>query len=133
MANESYDFGGYATRNNILCADGRTIRKGAFHHCDGKTVPLVWMHKHSDPLTVLGHALLQERDDGIYTFGVFNDTPQGRSAKRYVENGDITSLSIYANHLKQDGGDVLHGDIREVSLVLAGANPGAYIDNVMSC
>lgn len=126
-----YDFSGYATRNNIRCADGRTIKRDAFKDCDGETVPLVWHHSHDDPMNTLGHALLENRDDGVYTYGVFNDTERGQYAKELVKHGDITSLSIYANHLKQDSSmNVLHGKIREVSLVLAGANPGAYIDAV---
>lgn len=127
----AYDFSGYATRNNIRCADGRTIRRDAFKDCDGKTVPLVWQHQHNEPINVLGHALLENRDDGVYTYGQFNDSEYGQYAKTLVQHGDITSLSIYANHLKQDTDrNVLHGQIREVSLVLAGANPGAYIDAV---
>ena len=125
-----YDFSGYATRNDIRCSDGRTIRRGAFKDNDGRTVPLVWQHMHDDPGNVLGHALLENRDDGVYTYGIFNDTEAGRNAKELVAHGDVTSLSIYANKLKQKGGDVLHGQIREVSLVLAGANPGAYIDYI---
>lgn len=129
---EKYDFSGWATRNNLRCSDGRTIMKDAFKHCDGMTVPLVWGHQHADPLRVLGHAILENRDEGVYTYGVFNDTEQGQNAKMLVQHGDVVSLSIYANQLKQQGGNVLHGAIREVSLVLAGANPGAYIDSVMS-
>lgn len=125
-----YDFSGYATRNDIRCSDGRTIRKDAFKDCDGKTVPLVWQHMHDDPGNVLGHALLENREDGVYTYGVFNDTESGKNAKELVDHGDVTGLSIYANKLKQKGGDVLHGQIREVSLVLAGANPGAFIDYI---
>ena len=129
---KKYDFSGYATRNDLKCSDGRTIRKNAFAHNDGQTVPLVWNHQHNDPLNVLGHALLENRDDGVYTYGIFNDTESGQAAKQLVEHGDVVGLSIYANKLKQQGGDVLHGVIREVSLVLAGANPGAYIDSVIS-
>ena len=129
---KQYDFSGYATRNDLKCSDGRTIRKNAFAHNDGQTVPLVWNHQHNDPLNVLGHALLENRDDGVYTYGIFNDTESGQAAKQLVEHGDVVGLSIYANKLKQQGGDVLHGVIREVSLVLAGANPGAYIDSVIS-
>ena len=129
---EKYDFGGYATRNDLKCSDGRTIRKDAFAHNDGQTVPLVWNHDHNDPLNVLGHALLENRTDGVYTYGVFNDTEAGQAAKQLVMHGDVVGLSIYANKLKQKGSDVLHGVIREVSLVLAGANPGAYIDSVIS-
>lgn len=129
---EKYDFGGWATRFNILCGDGRTIRKGAFDDCDNTTVPLVWNHQHNSPLNVLGHAFLQNRDDGVYAYCTFNNTPQGANAKELVKNGDISALSIFANQLKQKGGDVLHGTIREVSMVLAGANPGAYIDSSMA-
>lgn len=124
------DFSGYATRNDIRCSDGRTIRKDAFKDCDGKTVPLVWQHMHDDPANVLGHAILENREDGVYTYGVFNETEAGKNAKELVDHGDVTGLSIYANKLKQKGGDVLHGQIREVSLVLAGANPGAFIDYI---
>lgn len=126
-----YDFGGWATRNDIECSDGRTIRKDAFIDNDGKTVPLVWGHRHSDPDKVLGHCELMNRPEGVYTYGYFNDTPQGKNAKALVMHGDIEALSIYANQLQQYGGNVMHGQIREVSLVLAGANPGAYIDDVM--
>lgn len=129
--NEQYDFSGWATRNDILCSDGRTIRRNAFKHNDGKTVPLVWNHSHNDPSNVLGHALLENRDEGVYAYGFFNDTPQGKHAKELVQHGDIEALSIWANKLKQNGGDVLHGDIKELSLVLAGANIGAYIDTVI--
>lgn len=128
---EKYDFSGWATRNDLKCSDGRTIRKNAFAHNDGQTVPLVWNHDHNDPLNVLGHALLENRDKGVYAYCTFNDTESGQAAKQLVEHGDVTSLSIYANKLKQQGSDVLHGFIREVSLVLAGANPGAYIDSVI--
>ena len=127
-----YDFGGYATRNDLLCGDGRTIRKDAFKDNDGCTVPLVWNHDHNDPENVLGHALLENRSDGVYAYATFNDTDAGRAAKKLVQHGDVKSLSIYANRLKQVGGDVVHGTIRELSLVLAGANPGAFIDCVMS-
>ena len=126
-----YDFSGWATRNDIKCSDGRTIRKDAFKHNDGQTVPLVWNHQHNDPLNVLGHALLENRDQGVYAYCTFNDTEAGQAAKELVQHGDVTALSIYANQLKQQGGNVLHGAIREVSLVLAGANIGAYIDSVM--
>lgn len=129
---ENYDFSGWATRANIRCADGRTIMKDAFKDCDGKTVPLCWGHNHSDPYRVLGHALLENRDGDIYTYGKFNDTESGQNAKMLVEHGDVVALSIYANNLKQSGGNVLHGAIREVSLVLAGANPGAFIDSVIA-
>src|SRR5574344_198267 len=130
-----YDFGGYATRNNLRCSDGRTIRKNAFKDCDGKIVPLVWNHNHETADNVLGHALLENRSDGVYAYGVFNDTEQGRNAKDLVAHGDVTALSIYANKLQQKPGanggrDVVHGVIREVSRVLAGANPGASIDSV---
>lgn len=127
---DRYDFCGWATKNNLLCADGRTIRKDAFKENDGQTVPLVWMHQHNEPFNVLGHALLENRDDGVYTYGFFNDTPEANTAKSLLKHGDITGLSIYANQLKQKGGDVLHGTIREVSLVLAGANPEAKIEFV---
>ena len=130
MTKKGYDFGGYVTRNNLKCADGRTILPGAFKDCDGKIVPLVWHHQHNDPSNVLGHALLENRSDGVYGYCSFNDTPSGQVAKETVKHGDITSLSIYANRLQQRGKDVVHGVIREVSLVLAGANPGAYIDNL---
>lgn len=125
-----YDFSGWATRNDLKCSDGRTIRKDAFKHCSGKTVPLVWNHKHNDPSDVLGHALLENRDEGVYAYCSFNETESGELAKVLVKHGDVKSLSIYANQLKQQGGDVFHGEIREVSLVLAGANPGAYIDSM---
>ena len=128
----NYDFSGWATRNDLRCSDGRVIRKDAFKDNDGETVPLVWNHQHNDPLNVLGHAMLQNRDSGVYAYCTFNDTDAGQAAKKMVEHGDITHLSIYANRLKQKGSDVLHGAIREVSLVLAGANPGAYIDSIMS-
>ena len=131
MEANDYDFSGWATRNDIQCADGRTIRRDAFKSNDGMRVPLVYNHDHNDPLNVLGHADLINKPEGVYMYGKFNNTEAGRHAKESVVNGDITNLSIYANHLKQVGGDVLHGMIREVSLVLAGANPGAYIDNVI--
>ena len=130
MAN--YDFSGYATRNDLLCGDGRTIRKNAFKDNDGCEVPLIWNHEHNDPNAVLGHAILENRDDGVYAYGIFNDTEQGQTAKKLVKNGDVKSLSIWANQLKQIGSDVIHGNIRELSLVLAGANPGAYVDFVMA-
>ena len=126
-----YDFSGWATRNDLKCSDGRTIRKDAFKSNDGQTVPLVWNHQHNDAMNVLGHALLENREDGVYAYCTFNETESGRNAKLLVEHGDVSALSIYANQLKQQGADVLHGAIREVSLVLAGANPGAYIDSVM--
>ena len=128
---KKFDFSGWATRNNLKCSDGRTILKDAFKHNDGQTVPLVWNHQHNDPLNVLGHALLENREDGVYVYGTFNDTEAGRNAKLLVEHGDISALSIFANQLKQQGANVLHGAIREVSLVLAGANPGAFIDSVI--
>ena len=129
---EDYDFGGWATRNDLLCSDGRVIRKDAFMHDDGHTVPLVWNHSHNEPSNVLGHALLENREEGVYAYGKFNDTEMGKTAKNLVMHGDITALSIYANKLKQQGSNVLHGAIREVSLVLAGANPGAYIESIIS-
>jgi HK97 family phage prohead protease len=125
-----YDFSGYATKNDLKCADGRTIRRDAFADCDGMTVPLVWQHDHHEPSNVLGHAILENRPDGVYAYIKCNNTPSGRNAKDLVEHGDINALSIYANKLVQKGGDVLHGAIKEVSLVIAGANPGAMIDNV---
>lgn len=130
MAKKSYDFSGWATKNDIRCADGRIIRKNAFLENDGQVVPLVWQHDHSAPINVIGHALLENRPEGVYTYASFNDTEYGQHAKEMVRNGDVTSLSIYANRLKEDKGtgDVFHGSIREVSLVLAGANPGAFID-----
>lgn len=126
-----YDFSGWATRNNIQCSDGRTIMKDAFKQNDGQKVPLVWNHQHNDPNEVLGHAVLENRDEGVYSYCKFNDTESGRTAKSLVLNGDVDKLSIYANKLKSQQGKVLHGCIREVSLVLAGANPGAYIDSVV--
>jgi HK97 family phage prohead protease len=129
---EKFDFSGWATRNNLKCSDGRTILKDAFKHNDGQTVPLVWNHQHNDPLNVLGHAKLENREDGVYAYCIFNDTESGKAAKELVEHGDVSALSIYANQLKQQGANVLHGAIREVSLVLAGANPGAYIDSIIS-
>lgn len=132
MAKKTYDFSGWATRNNIKCADGRTIRENAFIENDGMTVPVVWDHKHDDPFNVLGHALLKNKKDGVYCYVSLNDTAAGRQAKNLVTSGDINALSIFANQLKQKGGDVIHGLIREVSLVTAGANPGAYIDSVLA-
>lgn len=126
------DFSGWATRFNIKCADGRVIRPGAFDDCDGMTVPLVWDHNHDNPLNVLGHAELHCKDEGVYADVTLNETPQGKNARELVRNGDIRHLSIYANKLKQQGADVVHGMIREVSLVLAGANPGAFIDTVIA-
>ena len=128
---KTFDFSGWATRNNLKCSDGRTIMKDAFKHNDGQTVPLVWNHQHDDPLNILGHALLENREEGVYAYCKFNETESGKNAKLLVEHGDISSLSIYANQLKQNGSNVLHGAIREVSLVLAGANPGAFIDAVI--
>lgn len=125
-----YDFSGYATKNNLKCSDGRTIQHGAFKDMDGKTVPLVWQHLHNDPANVLGHAILENRKDGTYAYCSFNDTPAGQNAKQLVMHKDVNALSIYANQLVQRGGDVVHGVIREVSLVLSGANPGALIDNL---
>lgn len=129
---DNCDFSGYATRNDLLCGDGVTIRKDAFKGNDGCEVPLVWNHEHNDPNAVLGHAVLENRDDGVYAYGVFNDTEQGQRAKKLVQSGDVRSLSIWANQLKKIGKDVVHGNIRELSLVLAGANPGAYVDFVMA-
>lgn len=129
---ENYDFSGWATKANLKCSDGRVIMKDAFKHNDGQTVPLVWGHQHNDPMRVLGHALLENREEGVYVYGKFNDTEQGQNAKELVRHRDVTALSIYANKLKQQGGNVLHGAIREVSLVVAGANPGAFIDSIIS-
>ena len=126
-----YDFGGWATRNDLQCADGRVIKKDAFKGQNGQTVPLVWMHNHADPANVLGLAHLENRDEGVYAFCEFNDTESGKTARELVKHGDVQSLSIFANQLKQAGHDVVHGIIREVSLVLAGANPGAFIDDVV--
>lgn len=131
MKEAKYDFSGWATKNDLLCADGRIIRKGAFKECDGMTVPLVWNHQHDSPDNVVGHALLKNLDDGVYTYCSFNNTEAGETAKNLVNHGDIVALSIYANRLKQQGNNVVHGVIREVSLVLAGANPGATIDTVI--
>ncbi len=127
-----FDCSGWATKANMLCSDGRTIRKNAFEECDGITVPVVWNHEHNDPNAVLGHALLENRNDGVYAYITFNETDSGNNAKLLVRHGDVNRLSIYANKLKQRGGDVIHGVIREVSLVLAGANPGAVIETVMA-
>ena len=126
------DFSGWATRNDLVCGDGRVIKKDAFKDNDGKTVSLVWNHEHDDPNAVLGHAVLENRDEGVYAYCTFNDTENGQAAKKLVQHGDVSSLSIWANKLKQNGRDVVHGQIRELSLVLAGANPGAYIDFVMA-
>ena len=128
---EKYDFSGWATRANLRCSDGRTILKDAFKHNDGQTVPLVWAHKHDDPMLVLGHALLENRTEGVYAYCAFNETDSGKAAKELVQHGDIKSLSIYANQLKEQNGEVCHGNIREVSLVLAGANPGAFIESII--
>ena len=128
---KKFDFGGWATKANLLCSDGRVIRENAFEECDGKTVPLIWNHKHDDPEAVLGHALLENRGDGVYAYCTFNDTDAGQNAKLLVKHGDVNQLSIYANKLKQRGREVIHGVIREVSLVLAGANSGARIDSVV--
>ena len=127
-----YDFSGWATRNNLKCSDGRTILKDAFKHNDGATVPLVWNHQHNSPDEVLGHAMLENRDEGVYAYCTFNDTEAGKTAKLLVQHGDVNALSIYANQLKEKMSHVIHGNIREVSLVLAGANPGAYIDSVIA-
>ena len=129
---EKYDFSGWATKNNIRCSDGRTIKPNAFAEQDGSTVPLVWNHNHVDADNVLGHAILENRGQGVYAYCYLNNTEQGNNARELVSHGDICALSIFANQLKQNGGDVIHGAIREVSLVLAGANPGAKIENVMS-
>lgn len=126
------DFSGYATKNDLLCSDGRTIKKDAFADDNGKTVPLVWQHDHNDPSNVLGQVKLENRSDGVYAYGIFNDTQAAADARKLVEHGDINAMSIYANHVKQDAsGNVMHGQIKEVSLVLSGANPGATIDNVV--
>ena len=125
------DFSGYATRNDLLCGDGRTIRHNAFKDNDGQTVPLIWNHEHNNPDAVLGHALLENRDDGVYAYCTFNDTESGINSKKLVQHGDVRCLSIWANQLKQIGKDVIHGSIKELSLVLAGANPGATIDFVL--
>lgn len=129
---KKYDFSGWATRSNIKCSDGRIIANDAFKDNDGQIVPLVWSHEHNDPASVLGHALLENRGDGVYAYCSFNDSENGQNAKKIVEHRDVAALSIYANQLQQDGSIVSHGNIREVSLVLAGANPGAYIENIMS-
>lgn len=131
MKSKAYDFSGWATRNDIECSDGRTIRKDAFKDNDGEKVPLVWNHNHDNPEEVLGHALLENRNEGVYAYCKFNNTESGRTARELVKNGDVDKLSIYANRLKTNANNVIHGCIREVSLVLAGANPGAYIDSVI--
>lgn len=131
MENE-FDFSGYATRNDLVCNDGRIIRRNAFKHCDGERVPLVYSHDHKDVKSVIGHAILENREDGVYAYCKLNDTEEGKHAKETIKHGDLRALSIWANNLKQVGSDVIHGTIRELSLVLAGANPGAYIDFVMA-
>ena len=128
---DKFDFCGWATKADLMCSDGRIIRKDAFKHNDGQTVPLVWNHQHNDPDEVLGHALLENRDEGVYAYCKFNDTESGKTAKLLVQHGDVNALSIYANQLKQQGPNVMHGNIRELSLVLAGANPGASIESVI--
>ena len=128
---EKFDFSGWATKANLKCSDGRTIMKDAFKDNDGATVPLVWNHQHNDPNEVLGHALLENRNEGVYAYCKFNDTETGKTAKLLVQHGDVNALSIYANQLKQNMNNVTHGNIREVSLVLAGANPGAFIDSII--
>lgn len=128
---KKFDFGGWATKNNLRCSDGRIIIKDAFKHNSGNTVPLVWNHQHNDPLNILGHAVLENREEGVYAYCTFNNTDAGQNAKQLVEHGDVSALSIYANKLQQQGSNVLHGEIREVSLVLAGANPGAFIDSII--
>lgn len=129
---DKFDFSGWATKANLKCSDGRTIMKDAFKSNDGQTVPLVWNHQHNDPNEVLGHALLENRDEGVYAYCSFNDTESAQTAKLLVQHGDINALSIYANQLKQNMNNVIHGNIREVSLVLAGANPGAFIESIIS-
>ena len=128
MKKEKFDFGGWATKNDLLCADGRTIRKNAFKDDDGRTVPLVYQHDHSDPTRVIGHALLENRNEGVYAYGSLNNTDIAQHVKELIRHGDVNGLSIYANKLTQRGGDVIHGTIRELSIVLAGANPGAVIE-----
>lgn len=128
---EKFDFSGWATKANLKCSDGRTIMKDAFKDNDGKSVPLVWNHQHNDPTNVLGHALLQNRDEGVYAYCTFNDSEAGKTGKLLVQHGDVCALSIWANQLKQNLNNVVHGNIREVSLVLAGANPGAFIDSII--
>ena len=124
------DFSGYATKNDVRCSDNKVIRHGAFAAYDGKTVPLVWQHKHGDVENVLGHADLEVRDDGVYAYAHLNNTDRGRTAREMVKNGDIKAMSIYATHVRARGNDVVHGELVEVSLVLRGANPGALIDQV---
>lgn len=128
---ENFDFSGWATRNDLKCSDGRIIRRDAFKHNDGQKVPLVWNHQHTDPNEVLGHAILENRDEGVYAYCKFNETESGQTAKLLVQHGDVNALSIYANQLKQQGPNVMHGNIRELSLVLAGANPGAFIESII--
>ena len=128
---DKFDFSGWATRNDLKCSDGRIIRKDAFKHNDGKKVPLVWNHQHNDPNEVLGHALLENREEGVYAYCTFNETESGKTAKLLVQHGDVNALSIYANQLQEQGSNVIHGTIREVSLVLAGANPGEYIESIL--
>ena len=129
---KDYDFQGWATKNKLKCSDGRVIMKDAFKVNDGQTVPLVWNHRHDDPFNVLGHALLENRPEGVYAYCTFNDSEQGLAARKLVQHGDVSALSIYANQLRHNGSNVVHGKICEVSLVLAGANPGAYIDSVLT-
>ena len=131
MVVNNYDFGGWATVANKRCSDGRTIMKDAFIDNDGAQVPLVWNHQHTEVDNVLGHALLENRPEGVYAYCTFNDSESGKMGRELVKHGDVNQLSIYANQLKQQGSNVVHGVIREVSLVLAGANPGAYIDTIM--
>lgn len=128
---ENFDFSGWATRNDLKCSDGRIIRKDAFKSNDGQKVPLVWNHQHTDPNEVLGHAILENRNEGVYAYCKFNETESGQTAKLLVQHGDVNALSIYANQLKQQGPNVMHGNIRELSLVLAGANPGAFIESII--
>ena len=130
--NTSYDSSGWATRNDLLCSDGVTIKKDAFKDNDGKWVPLVYNHDHSNPDAILGKAYLENRDEGIYAYGIFNNSDSGKMAKEAIQHGDVRSLSIYANQLKKMGNDVVRGNIKELSLVISGANPGAYIDFVVA-
>lgn len=131
MDTNRWDFSGWATKNDIRCSDGRVIRKDAFKECDGHTVPLVWNHQHNDPNDILGHARLENREEGVYAYCSFNDSENAKSAKEAVKHGDVAAMSIFANQLKQQGSNVIHGAIREVSLVLAGANPGAFIESII--
>ena len=131
MENKDYDFSGWATKNDLRCSDGRIIRKDAFKHNDGEVVPLVWNHMHNDPFNLIGKARLENRPEGVYAYGYFNDTESGRECKKILNHGDISALSIYANNLTQNGNEVVHGTIKEVSLVLAGANPGACINEII--